>query len=342
MSDTTGELGRNVADLERISPSMQSCLFCGYRLAGQSAGTRCPECGNRNQIERQRALCVGLVSKPIRLVIRFFRLGKLPFGWWEVFGGLKWDPYPTRLVLKTLAIALGVLWTMDCIVGTVIRFDTCARTSYYDSTGVAVQTIRTVHVWTGLNGILQDSEILTPIQEAVRPDWTVGTVTTRHMDMALNQLSLWYACRWCIFVSCFVIINWTLMRYCWLYYIRSPSTQLEAADIVGIGRGGDSLSAIPIAHVIWYVVTQMIATGVVQLTLCDANLIVAYKYAAIPPRVVLLVYPLIIWWRSIAADHSGRLFGHRVIAFATLIGLNCVALGMSVGVFAVVLALIQA
>lgn len=129
MSEPDGSAGNENAAQD--CPAENHCLYCGYNRRGLRADGLCPECGKPDLREVQRAECLSLARKPLKLVWRFVTLRRLPLGWWEVFDDPKAAPFPARRIWATLAVSLLLLSTL-MVLGSMVRVEGKTRTFYYD------------------------------------------------------------------------------------------------------------------------------------------------------------------------------------------------------------------
>jgi len=303
-------------------PAENHCLYCGYNRRGLRADGLCPECGKPDLRAVQRAECLSLARKPLKLVWRFVTLRRLPLGWWEVFDDPKTAPFPARRIWAMLAFSLLLLCTL-MVLGNMVRVEGKTRTFFYDVNDPdreSVAEIRSDQLGIAMTPFLFRSRGWSaPPPRPAQSHWAITTEYTRRINVDFELSWLRDIAGLSLILGVYIILSWIFLRYAWLNCIIARRDKIDEEARTAAKRTADCLVMIIPAQIIWTFAVTIVVSCIILASPFGLTTLAAWGPAEIPIFVVLFFFAPVAWWRALASDKGHRVIPYRGWAFILLL-----------------------
>ncbi len=300
------------ASVDRHATHSLHCLNCGYDRFGLAPEAACPECGTIDISDQQRRVCAQLTQRPRRLLWRFFRLGKLPTGWWEVFNTNDAGGFSSRRAWLTVLVAVLISVLIAGAFQTILNGLTVEYTgSAYLYRDGDPQKRKVQEYGSGMQSFspfdragYARRDQLFPTHPA--PGLRSEVTWTRVVHFRFGRLI-----EYLFFLPMMGLLigsSWVMYRYGWLNFMLRRRHDLSTDTGVAMRRAANALAMLHVAQTIWFCLAILLIFPIASLFTTMQG---AQNWVWNTWLVLALGYPLVVWWAALRADHGDRLFPRR-------------------------------
>ena len=318
------------------------CLNCGYDRHALTLEAPCPECGQPNLVQQQRAVCSDLARRPFALWLRFLLLRRLPLGWWQLLDDPKstwFTPLRAWLIfcagsLICIAIAFLVIY---------VQLERSFEISlYFKNSPQPVKWFRgtvyvpLLHFWESYRAVedqyasrlreefaeergeparfirIGGLKILEPGKRTDDKDFS--TQFTRSTRLRIDKQP---PSRFLPFALC-LLAQWPILRYTWLNLLLFRRRDLSSSDRATVRRAAMAHSTLSLTLPLWLsipIVFAALPIGWLPIYTETRELAIWFLLIA---TLIGAIYSAIVWVRTLQADRSERIFPNRDLAVLLL------------------------
>jgi hypothetical protein len=277
--------------------------------------TPCPECGIPFDFAERQAVCAELADKPYKLWWQLVRFQPPPSGWWEVFdrpGLHKFTPLRTGAIILISAILSASIMALANFGINGIRVQRTAKAWLYRDDDPKKTKVADYGSGNETTTYFDRKPRGTHVQFSPHPvpgmttqvDWTEKIVVTRPR---LLEYTIYPSA-----VALFLIGGWLIYRHLWLNLLLRYHPTLSDAERASARRAAAPLSlvflALPLAMFLLLV-----------LVFFFARLIDFQTWGFILTTGFTIVYPPLLFMRTLRADTAGYVFPNRTLALILII-----------------------
>jgi hypothetical protein len=286
------------------------CLNCGYDRFGLAPDAPCPECGMPDITDQQLRQCAPGQRKLFR---RFLLLRAPPVGWWEVFrtpiagafgAGKAW-----LTVLLAVLISVVLTAAFETIFhGLVIEWNGKAylyragdpKKTKVNDYGSGMITV----AYFDRDGIKRRDQLL-PTDASPVPGKRTQVLWTHRLHLNWPRPIEYLV--YMPLLGLMLVLPWVMYRYGWLNWILWRRSDLPQPTRQAMRRAANAHAVLHVSQAVWLLALLLLAFPLVALTNYQkANQWVWWIWLGLN-----VTFPLIVWWRTLAADRGRRLFDSR-------------------------------